>query len=54
MFIYMQLIHGVALRDRWDNLSVLEKTTICEQLNTIVTSLRQLRQELCHQFVGMF
>ena len=53
VFIYMQLVRGVTLKDRWEHLNALEKTSVCGQLCRMVTSLRQLKQEPSDQFIGM-
>jgi hypothetical protein len=53
VFAYMQLVRGVPLKDRWEHLSTAEKTSVCEQLCEITTSLRQLKQEPSDQFIGM-
>ena len=51
-FIYMQLIQGDTLRDRWDSLSVLDKRSVCHQLRQITISLRQLEQDPNNPFIG--
>jgi hypothetical protein len=53
VFIYMQLIQGEALIDRWDSLSISDKTVICDQLHGIVTSLRSVEQNPDDMFVGV-
>ena len=53
VFIYMQLVPGVTLKERWESLSAVEKNGVCEQLCEMVTSLRQLKQEPSDQFIGM-
>ena len=53
VFIYMQLVRGVTLKERWEHLSVAEKTSVCGQLRRIITSLRQVKQEPFDQFIGM-
>jgi len=52
VFIYMQLVRGGTLRDRWDTLSLAEKTTAVEDLRRIVTSLRQVEQKHNDTFIG--
>jgi hypothetical protein len=52
VFIYMELIYGEPLRDRWDSLPVAERTAICIHLREIVTSLREIRQDPSEHFVG--
>ena len=53
VFIYMQLVRGVTLKDRWEHLSAAEKTSVCGQLCGMITSLRQVKQEPSDQFIGM-
>ena len=53
VFIYMQYIKGQQLRERWDILSIAEKTEICNQLSNIVTALRQVSQSPQDPFIGM-
>jgi hypothetical protein len=50
VFIYMELISGTTLQERWDDLNLLEKDSLCEQLNQILSSLRQLEQR--DEFIG--
>jgi len=51
-FIYMQLVQGDTLRDRWDSLSYSDKTAVCQQLRQITISLRQLEQDQDELFIG--
>lgn len=51
-FLYMELIDGVTLHDRWDTLTLTEKSGVCEQLKTIVTEIHHLRQGPDDQFIG--
>ena len=53
VFIYMQLIQGVALIDQWDSLSILDKNAVCDQLRGIVISLRSVRQISEDVFIGI-
>lgn len=50
VFIYMELISGTTLQERWDDLNLSEKDSLCEQLNQILSSLRQITQR--HEFIG--
>ncbi|KMP08837.1 hypothetical protein CISG_01875 [Coccidioides immitis RMSCC 3703] len=52
VFIYMELIRGDTLHDRWDSLSEAEKASICDQLQVIVSSLRQVEQDPKDPFIG--
>ena len=51
-FIYMELIEGDTLEDRWGDLVREEKLDICAQLRRIVDTLRQLRQDPADRFIG--
>lgn len=53
VFIYMELVRGESLHDRWDSLSDSDKMSICDQLSQIVSSLRQIGQDPTDQFIGM-
>ncbi|KAK4206313.1 kinase-like domain-containing protein [Rhypophila decipiens] len=44
VFIYMELLHGVTLEERWETLGQTERSSICAQLRVLVTSLRSLQQ----------
>lgn len=52
VFIYMELIQGDPLCDRWDHLSDLDRKSICHQLHEIVSSLRQVEQDPTDPFIG--
>lgn len=53
VFIYMELIHGKTLKSQWNDLDGLDKEMICDQLCSIIGSLRQLEPDPAHQFIGM-
>jgi tRNA A-37 threonylcarbamoyl transferase component Bud32 len=53
VFIYMQLIRGDLLQDRWDSLNDFEKTVVCDQLRQIATDLQKVEQEPSDPFIGM-
>ncbi|KAG5290134.1 phosphotransferase enzyme family protein [Histoplasma ohiense] len=52
VFIYMELIHGETLHDRWDHLNDQGKISICAQLKEIVAVLRQLEPDPSDSFIG--
>ena len=52
VFIYMQLIRGHRLKDRWESLTITEKANICDELRGITTTLRQVRQDPSDLFIG--
>lgn len=55
VFIYMQLVRGESLHDRWDSLSGPGKVSICDQLREIVVLLGQIEQEdPSDRFIGMY
>ena len=53
VFIYVELVRGESLHDRWDSLSDSDKTLICDQLRQIVSSLKQIEQDPTDPFIGM-
>jgi hypothetical protein len=53
VFLYMQLIRGPTLNERWDALSDSDKTAVCDHLRQIITSLRRLKQAPGDSFIGM-
>jgi hypothetical protein len=54
VFIYMQLIHGVTLFERYDSLSSDDKRAICQDLRRVMSKLRDIRQSPSNQVIGMF
>ncbi|KLJ07781.1 hypothetical protein EMPG_16741 [Blastomyces silverae] len=52
VFIYMELIRGDMLHDRWGSLGEADKASICDQLREIVSSLRQVEQDSKDPFIG--
>jgi hypothetical protein len=53
VFIYMELIQGRTLLDRWSELTDLDKTSLCNQLSQIIKTLRQFEQDTSDQYIGM-
>lgn len=53
VFIYMQLLPGYVLKDQWEFLTVLEKTSICDHLRQILVHLREVEQQPDDKFIGM-
>lgn len=51
-FIYMSLIEGDTLADRWGGLSDDEKQAICEELHQYVKLLRTLEQDPRDKYIG--
>jgi hypothetical protein len=54
VFIYMELIQGESLYNRWDYLNNLDKASICHQLRDIISSIRQVNQDPMDPFIGMY
>lgn len=54
VFIYMELIRGETLLDRWDHLSDQERSSVCAQLNGIVSALREVEQDPTDPHIGTY
>lgn len=52
-FIYMSLIEGDTLLDRWDCLNEDEKRAVCGELNRLLQPLRSLEQGPHNIYIGM-
>ncbi|SLM33785.1 Protein kinase-like domain [Lasallia pustulata] len=52
VFIYMEMIHGDTLEQRWDGLTAEEKLEVCQQLHGIMENLRRLEQDSGAKFIG--
>lgn len=52
MFIYMELVKGTTLEDRWESLSTQARIDICEQLRVMLLELRKLQQDPNDRFLG--
>jgi hypothetical protein len=52
VFIYMQLIPGITLTERWGSLTVKEKDGISQELRVMMHRLRQLVQDPLECIVG--
>ena len=52
VFIYMELIQGKSVYNRWYYLSDLDGASICHQLRDIVSSLWQVEQDSTDSFIG--
>ncbi|KAL2871719.1 aminoglycoside phosphotransferase family protein [Aspergillus lucknowensis] len=50
--IYMELIQGESLYNRWDYLGDRGRASICHQLRDIVSSLREVEQDPTDPFIG--
>lgn len=54
LFIYMELVQGPTLNQRWSSLTETQRTSVCEQLRSMVRSLRLLKQDPNNPFIGSF
>ncbi|KAM5466995.1 hypothetical protein MauCBS54593_005615 [Microsporum audouinii] len=52
IFIYMELIQGVTLEQRWESLDKAERVGVCEQLRGLIQELRKLQHALGDFFLG--
>jgi hypothetical protein len=51
-FIYMELVDGVTLEERWDTLVEHERLSVCEQLRSMINLWRALPQDSPEPFIG--
>ena len=51
-FLYMERIEGVTVEERSPSLSTLEKLAVAEQLNSMVSSMRRLKQAPGNSYIG--
>lgn len=51
-FIYMDLVEGVTLQDRWATLNETERRSVCEELSHMVQAWRTLQQERNERYIG--
>jgi hypothetical protein len=54
VFIYMQLIQGHTLQERYETLNSKDKRSVCEDLRMFMGKLRSLRQKPQEQCIGEF
>jgi hypothetical protein len=52
VFIYMELVQGATLEERWDSLDRADRTGICQQLRALLSELRKLRHAPGEFFLG--
>ncbi|KMP07887.1 hypothetical protein CISG_08030 [Coccidioides immitis RMSCC 3703] len=52
VFIYMEKVQGALLHDKWGSFSDTDKIAVCAQLYGMISSLRELRQDPAHPFIG--
>lgn len=53
-YLYMELVQGVTLEERWDTLDRQDRVGVCEHLRDILIDLRKLRQDPSDPFLGMY
>jgi len=51
-FIYMELIQGETLENKWPSLSKPERIDVCGQLRVMLSELRSLKQDPENRFLG--
>jgi hypothetical protein len=51
-FLYMELVSGVTLKSCWNELMPVDKGSVCHDLRASFHTLRSLRQDADHPFVG--
>lgn len=54
VFIYMELIQGDTLEDRWEELVEEDRMQICKQLKLMIGSLNRLEQDPLDNYVGVY
>ncbi|KAJ6019879.1 hypothetical protein N7499_002989 [Penicillium canescens] len=54
VFIYMSLIEGETLQERWRGMDEAERRAVCEQLQYIVKTWRALTQDKQDCYIGSF
>ena len=52
VYIYMEMVAGVTMEERWDRLSPGERSQVCEHLREIVQALGSLEQDPDDKFIG--
>ncbi|KAE9369000.1 kinase-like protein [Stipitochalara longipes BDJ] len=52
VFVYMELVGGVTLENRWESLAKQERISVCEELRVMLLALRTLRQDPKDEFLG--
>jgi len=52
VFLYMELVQGDTLEERWGSMSAKEKDHLCLELSSMLLALRRLKQVWNESFVG--
>lgn len=53
-FIYMSLIDGETLQERWASMSEVERQSVCHELKLMTKAWRALKQADCDPYVGQY
>lgn len=53
-FIYMSLIEGKTLQERWGDITEDERRAVCEELKHMVKAWRSLEQDRHDRYIGEF
>lgn len=53
VFIYMELVQGVTLEQRWESLNEVEREGVCQQLRVMLSEVRNVRHATSEFFLGM-
>ncbi|CAM1503388.1 Fc.00g081640.m01.CDS01 [Cosmosporella sp. VM-42] len=51
-FIYMSLVDGETLQERWGTMSEIERQSVCRELKHMAKAWRALKQAKCDPYVG--
>ena len=52
LFIYMSLVEGETLQERWGTMDVNERLSVCEEARCIVKAWRSLKQDGHDHYIG--
>ena len=53
-FLYMERVEGVTVEERWPSLSASEKLAVAKQLDSMISSMRRLKQAPGNRYIGQF
>jgi hypothetical protein len=53
VYLYMELIRGPTLLERWGHMSSADKHSVCDHLRAILQALRETEQDPSRRFIGM-
>ncbi|KAF2801404.1 uncharacterized protein BDZ99DRAFT_528512 [Mytilinidion resinicola] len=54
VYLYMQLIRGPTLLERWPTMDYQDKQSVCSHLHFILQALRSIKQDPSREFIGQF